>query len=244
MNLKTTGAKIYESARLLYGVKDRKYYNESADRCEQLHNIHFGASCFIIGTGPSLSNTNFKPIKNKILFGVNKLFIDMDKFGIHSQYWCVADPNIFRECYQDLLNLNTTMFLTNGATVVYLKEVKKYTKEIMIPIVLKPLSDMKTTQEFSTDITKGVNGGMVTLSCLQIAYYLGFKDVYLVGCDCSQKGNHYYNTIYTKEDDWEIFFKLYEKCKQIYEQQGRKIYNATVGGNLEVFERVRLEEIK
>jgi hypothetical protein len=48
----------------------------------------------------------------------------------------------------------------------------------------------------------------------------------------------------TGNDDWEKLFKTYEVCKRVYEEDGRKIYNATVGGKLEVFERVKLEDLK
>lgn len=179
--------------------------------------------------------------------GVNNLYMGFHDFNINPMYWCVADKYIFDKYYYDLLHLDTTLFLTNGAGQLFLNKIKKYTQHYkLLPVVIRPLSDMKSTAEFSKDILKGVNGGMVTLSCLQIAYYLGFKEVYLLGCDCSSKGKHYDDKINRKnvDDYWEHFFKLYGVCKKVYEENGRKIYNATVGGSLEVFERVKLEELK
>ena len=239
-------AKTYEALRLLYGLRFHFYYNIVDNWLRQLHNKHITERCFIIGTGPSLKQTNLSLIKDEILFGVNNLFMGFHDFDIKPQYWCVADAKIFDKYSYNLLYLDTTLFLTDGAGQLFLHNMKKYPKNSNAPFVLRPLSDMKTTKEFSTDIIKGVNGGMVTLSCLQIAYYLGFKEVYLLGCDCSSKGKHYDNKadVKSKDDYWEHFFKLYDVCKKVYEADGRKIYNATVGGNLEVFERIRLENLK
>ena len=76
---------------------------------------------------------------------------------------------------------------------------------------------------------------------------MGFREVYLIGCDCDlSKGIHYDGSEETNApyvDSWNNVFKLYEICKKIYEEDGRIIYNATVGGKLEVFERRKLEEI-
>ena len=250
--LKKEVAKSYEALRLLYGVRFRKYYKIYDFWIKQLHNKHLGERCFIVATGPSLKQTNLSLIKDEVMFGVNNLFMGFHEFDIKPEYWVVADAKIFEKYAKDLLHLYTTLFLTDGAGQLFLHKLKKYVKYLecahsnLFMIVTRPLSDMKSTKEFSTDIIKGVNGGMVTLSCLQIAYYLGFKEVYLLGCDCSSKGKHYDNKVdvENKEDYWEHFFKLYEVCKKVYEQDNRKIYNSTVGGNLEVFERIKLEDLK
>lgn len=76
---------------------------------------------------------------------------------------------------------------------------------------------------------------------------MGFREVYLIGCDCSSKGSHSYaskDSNVTGNDDWETLFETYEVCKRAYEHDGRTIYNATVGGKLEVFERVKLGDLK
>lgn len=241
-------AKTYEKLRLLYGKRFSEYYKDSDKKVSALYLKHLLGKCFIIGTGPSLNNTNLSLLKDEILFGVNNF--DADKFGIKPQYWVVADADIFDKNYGDLLCLDTVLFLTNGAGQFFLHNIEELHNNLRIlfkekPIVLRPLSDMKSTAEFSRNIKKGVNGGMVIYSCLQIAYYMGFKEVYLVGCDCSSKGKHYDTSIDRENDNdyWSHFFKLYEVCKRVYGENGRKIYNATVGGNLEVFERRNLEDV-
>ena len=246
--LKQIASKIYEKARLLYGVTYNKEYALSDEMLTQLYNVHLGERCFIIGTGPSLNKTDFTPIKDEILFGVNKLYLDTPRFGISPQYWCVADAPLFDYTHFDLLKLETVLFLTAGAGQLFLNHKLAFIGEdTNEPIIVRPKSDMKTSMEFSKNALQGVNGGMVTLSCLQLAYHMGFREVYLIGCDCTSKGSHSYgakDSNVTGNDDWSTLFKTYEVCKRVYEEDGRKIYNATVGGALEVFERVRLEDLK
>jgi len=47
----------------------------------------------------------------------------------------------------------------------------------------------------------------------------------------------------TAQGRWNRVFRDYKRCKNFFELDNRKIYNATVGGKLEVFERIKLEEV-
>jgi hypothetical protein len=82
---------------------------------------------------------------------------------------------------------------------------------------------------------------------------MGFQTAYLLGCDCDYSQSHHFDNRRTIKKEAPVMttdagknrvFKGYEICKRAYEKDGRKIYNSTVGGKLEVFERVSLEDIK
>jgi hypothetical protein len=121
----------------------------------------------------------------------------------------------------------------------------------------------------SLDITKAVYTGhnVIIDYCLHLAFYMGFSEVYLLGCDCDFKldeapdfskahfypqelagelppqtgdlekqQNDVFNTVNT-------FRKSYSVAKETFEKQGRKIYNAGIGGKLEVLERVNYDEL-
>jgi hypothetical protein len=96
---------------------------------------------------------------------------------------------------------------------------------------------------------------------MQLAYYLGFTEVYLIGMDFSYKIretdkptegttllsqeddiNHFHPDYFGKGKKWHDpklhnVAKNYKLAKEIFETSGRKIYNATIGGELEIFER-------
>jgi len=116
---------------------------------------------------------------------------------------------------------------------------------------------------FSKDCSKVVYCGQsVTFINLQLAYYLGFSEIYLIGMDFSYtipdsakliKGaviesteddvNHFHPDYFGKGKKWHDpklhnVLQSYKLHKKIFEEDGRKIINATVGGKLEEFERI------
>ena len=119
---------------------------------------------------------------------------------------------------------------------------------------------------FSPDLSVASYGGhTVTYACLQLAFHLGIQTVYIIGADHNYVVPDAYTgkdinenfIIESKEDDANHFNKdyfgkgfrwhnpkvhkleeAYINAKKFYEYHGRKIYNATIGGHLEVFERV------
>jgi len=229
-----------------------KQYVEYNKRIRKLHNKHKGERCIIVGHGPSLNKTNFDLIRNENFMTVGCFFKSMHKFRIKPKYWCVTDMYELAHFHKDLLKLDIPLFLTEEAGKWFLKKKDYYMKDASNdPIVIRPYGYMGTWDKFSKDLTKGAYGGTVILSCLQIAYYLGFKEVYLIGCDCdSRQGrtfidgtDEFSDKIEDNLEGWKIMFERYKTCKKAFEEDGRKIYNATVGGRLEVFERKRLEEL-
>ncbi|MCK4829996.1 hypothetical protein KA005_80495 [bacterium] len=104
-------------------------------------------------------------------------------------------------------------------------------------------------------------GGTVSYICLQLAYYMGFSDVYLIGFDhnytkpdnvitdgteWTSQGddpNHFHPGYFGKGKRWhdprvDRMEMAYKKAQIYFAADGRKICNATVGGCLEVFDRV------
>jgi 4-hydroxy 2-oxovalerate aldolase len=231
----------------------RKYepYKESI---QKLKNIHKGERCFIIATGPSLNKTNLNLIKDETLFGVNTLYRGLDKMDINLKYYVLGDAEIFHSQHKSLLQTNTTMFLCGGPGHYYVNNRNHYDQLSNCDIYpIQRLGRMSIISDFSKDLTKGTYlSGSVTIHCLQVAYYLGFSEVYLIGCDCDYSNAHHFDgkrtirreaPVMTSQEGKNRVFKGYEICKHAFEQDGRKVYNATVGGKLEVFERRRLEDL-
>jgi hypothetical protein len=117
--------------------------------------------------------------------------------------------------------------------------------------------------EFSHDITKGVGiAGTVTYSCLQFAHYMGANPVILFGVDHSfskdsktptyetRKGpdsDHFDPNYFASGTKWGIpnlerNELAYRTAKEAYGKSGRVIYDATIGGKLQVFEKISVEK--
>jgi hypothetical protein len=115
---------------------------------------------------------------------------------------------------------------------------------------------------FSTDASQRLYSGQsVTTINLQLAYYMGFSEVVLIGMDFSYSvpgdskvdGNHilsqgadpnhfhpdYFGAGKTwKDPKLDRVLANYDLARRMYETAGRRIVNATAGGKLELFERV------
>ena len=92
--------------------------------------------------------------------------------------------------------------------------------------------------------------GTVTNIAIAIAMYMGFKKIYLIGCDCSNLNKHIVNDIsdaeksdYLATEIANTQVKGYHHMRKIAEERGVKIFNATRGGALEEFERVNFDEL-
>jgi len=129
---------------------------------------------------------------------------------------------------------------------------------------------------FSYDLTDGaVMGGTVMSLVMQIAYFMGFDPVYLIGVDVDyhinqtvrQDGkffpdgnkqffestinddpNHFDPKYFGKGRRWhnpnvENMTDGFRIARKAFEDKGRRIYNATVGGKLEVLERVDIKSL-
>jgi len=239
---------IRKSFCLLNRISDFKYdyhFKQDYPYLNLIHNKYTNKRCFVVGMGPSLDKTNFKNIQQDFIIASNNFYEGKHKFKVNPLITVVADDTVFSKHYLKLLKEPTMIYLTEDATRHYLQNEMFYktiypTSSTLKIVKIRPLGNMDTFMKLSKDLRKGAYGGMVIWSSLQVAYHLGFKEVYLLGCDCTfKKGEHFKGAQSFKKsvDDWEPIFKKYEIAKRMFELSGRKIYNATVGGDLEIFER-------
>jgi hypothetical protein len=220
-----------------------------------LKDAHKGQRCFIIGTGPSLVNTNMSLLKNEICFGINALYRGFSRWGISCKYYLVSDPRVWVDIYEELLKIDSIFFVSEEIQGTY-----PDTIDFEKCFLIKSLpGSMWIDKIFSGDLELGkINTDNSGAEALQHAFYMGFDKVYLLGHDCStghfQKDKGDDPTMYDKSggyhafsDDWRVrferSFESYRVCKSVYEQKGREIINCSVGGNLDVFKRMSLEEV-
>ena len=217
---------------------------------EKYKNIHEGKRCFIIGTGPSLNETNLSLLKNEICFGVNTLYRGLEKFNINCQYWAISDDTIILKHADNIMkNVDTTLFVCSpGKHELKKRQDGKCKKVYNIP----QIGEMFHCEQFSPDPSLGFfNGNTVIIDvCLQLAYFMGFSKVYLLGCDSDYSRDHRFDGLPSDvkvtpaiEGDFSNIFKSYEICKSYYEKNNREIINCTVGGKLEIFKRQNLDDV-
>lgn len=234
---------------------------ENTQKWQALKDKYHGKRCFIIGNGPSLNHHDLSLLHNEYTFGVNGIFYKTDEMGFKPTFYVVEDSHVINdnlskinhyECsYKFFPFAEHEKIIKADSTLFFNYECGFYNQNS--PFFSKP--------RFSFDCSEYIYAGQtVTYTNLQIAYFLGFSEVYLIGMDFSYAippSTHIQgNTYISNEDDVNHFHPSYfgqgkkwhdpkldkvalnfELARKIYEESGRKIYNASIGGKLEIFER-------
>ena len=218
------------------------------------HNIHRNKRCFIVATGPSLKVKDLDCLlrHNDICISMNKIFYAFEETKWRPDYYIVSDIRVLCPCKQEIINLKAkAKFVTDYDTAFW----KDCSHENIYGFHEHAYSS--SALFFSEDISKGMHGGStVTYFAIQLAAYMGFNEIYLLGVDHSggTKVNaperHFYGSKDTKtfdlkmdSDDLLYLERTYMTAERYSRTHDFRIYNATRGGNLEVFERKNFDEL-
>jgi hypothetical protein len=223
------------------------------NRLAAFRNIHAGERCFILGNGPSLNETDLTQLRSEHTFALNRGYLKFDQLGFPPTFLVCINGHVLRQFGDELSSQDCLRFFssTEAATL------KQTPEQILLPTVHHP--------GFSRDPTRlGVHeGGTVTFAALQLAYFMGFREVILVGVDhrfaslgpanrlvtsAGPDKDHFDPEYYGPGTQWQLPDLLasehsYRLARQVYEEDGRRIVDATVGGALAVFPKRRLEAI-
>ena len=149
-----------------------------------LANKHKNERCFIIGGGPSLRNEDLSLLDNEIVLACNKAFLATSLLNLsHYDYYFLTDPRV----RTDIIKYNKKDFYNISVPRIYsyaiIKQKPIDVKEefIMISKNYKvKFGDGKFPQNFSDGW--GITGSVVFEACV-VAYFMGFKEIYLLGVD-------------------------------------------------------------
>lgn len=213
-------------------------------------NIHEGERCFIVATGPSLTMEDIESLKNEYTISMNSICKLYEQTDWRPTYYAIQDVYVFDKM-QDTLRQHkeVPVFISDNIKRKYKRE-KEW---IEFPTdTMYHSYDMKIGKyyaKFSDDCYDIVyDGYSIAYSCVELAIYMGFKEIYLLGTDCTYTGAKEHFVDSGVEDRSRKFatpklIVAYEKAKEYADGHGIKIFNATRGGVLEVFPRVQLEQI-
>ncbi|MDX2128604.1 MAG: 6-hydroxymethylpterin diphosphokinase MptE-like protein [Chloroherpetonaceae bacterium] len=241
-------------------MKSSKEFDENRINIRKLKNKHLGQDCFIIGNGPSLKNVDLNIFNDYYTFATNKIYLIFDKIEWRPTYYIAYDHLVVKQGVSDIDKITTSSFI--GTT----KSVKKFFYKEVYPKLSKRenryIFHVNDTISFGGfDISEEMGLGTVTNAALQIAYYMGFKRVFLVGVDhnYTYKGtqtipelmigndpNHFLPS-YFKDEIWLPPDKKQTEAaltltKYYYEASNRSIKNATENSKLEIFHKISLDE--
>ena len=247
MSLKSSLISVKRKFGAVY--KQLRYKN----RIKSFHNIYEGKRCFVIGNGPSLTVEDLEMIRsnNDISFASNLVFKCFEDTEWRPDFYCVQDFNLIREnldSFEKIYNEYKCGFYPINLRRDYKKSFLRKKNNYFFEI--RDLYWENDKPQFSFDISNcSYEGFTVTYFMIQLALYMGFKEIYLLGIDHSYgKNNDAYSDILKDAKTYnpprlDRTTQAYEYADEMVKSVGAKVFNATRGGYLEAFERVNFDSL-
>ena len=207
-----------------------------------LNNRHKGEIALVIGNGPSLVDIPLDFLKKYPSFGTNKIYL-LD--GFQPTYYVAVNPLVIEQVGNRINNIDyEAKFITAF-----------YTQHLLTDAL--PLYS-SVIPAFSRHPDEWIyEGYTVTYVCLQLALYMGFATVLLVGVDHNyefegrpnemklawgEDKNHFHPEYFSNGNKWHNpdlvqSERAYRMAKTVYDSEGRRIINLTPGSALEIFEK-------
>lgn len=241
----------------IYDMSNRikNYHNQDIFK---FNNIHCGQRIFIVCPGPSLRIEDLDTLNrsNEICISMNSILDAFNETSWKPDYYFCTDTQIEKYYGNEIKSsLIKAKFISNHYMPFWDGEIN----DSIYKIHAHTAYDSNGLVKFSEDLTQTFyNGGTVTYICIQMAVFMGAKEIYLLGLDFSYnldkdgyiipEGSHFKDNRQipknVKVHSWlNNHYKCYISAKQYADSHGIKIYNATRGGKLEVFERVDFDSL-
>lgn len=245
-----------------------------ARRLDPFKDQFCGRRCFIVGNGPSLAKTPLHKLIGECTFAMNRIALIFDKtdwrptfytlvtVGMHDPTWATSVPEVVR--------LGTPSFVW-WPLLPYVGDYPQISTNVYPVDCSQAKTDTNAVPPdkwWSWDIGERISKhGTSMLAALQIAVFMGFNPIYLIGADNYWKPfdyetdidpNHFDSSYWGKMKlgakevhvNEEIAHRYTHQCTTAHELAyrvtapwGINIYNATIGGKLEVYERVDIYDL-
>lgn len=229
----------------------RDWYFHHRKRLEIFRDKHKGERCFIIGNGPSLNKMDLSLLDGKYSFGLNKIYLLFNKINLNISYHVSVNSLVCDQSRHDFERLRCPSFLSYPVSRGLVEDLDKF-------YFVHP----NGPYTFQGDITCKIHEGYtVTFVAMQIAFFMGFEEVYLIGVDHNfvATGNpnekqhlegvdsNHFDPSYFSGKDWhlpdlEASELSYHMAQFFYRRDGRRILDATVDGKLNIFPKISFED--
>ena len=247
--------------------------------------IHRGDRCFILGNGPSLQEFDLSLLENEITFSVNQLARRDDFAKLRSNYHFWADERFFdlredRPGDMELLDvMKNTGCYNSKITVFYKIAARKMISQYHLDdfMTIRYYDDCVFPRNMylshNVDFTQLVpRFSSVVHYAICMAVYMGFSEIYLLGCDCSgfvtigetklknaeafqytyeisenekKRMERVFKNISVRDElaSYVFLFDTYEDLRYHCEKRNVHLYNATPNSLLDTLEKVDIFNI-
>ena len=264
--------------------KDNPEYAKTIRPNKKFKNAFKGKRCFVIGNGPSLNNVDFSSLKNEVTFTVNQLPRNPSFADMKTNFHVWGDRVFFdldlnddgdRDLFEVMKKANTD---DHKPKVLYEYRAKKMIEKNGLDKILDidyfaihSLSFSRRTKKIRMDKLMP-DFPTVTQVIICMAVYMGFSEIYLLGCDCTgfvnipqARLNKTEQTLHSYEltdaerkrlvkqangkrirNELFEYVKIFDRYEELFyycQKNGVALFNATDTTLLESIPRIKLEDV-
>ncbi len=226
------------------------------DRLQSLKGIHKDKRAFILGNGPSLAQCDLTLIADEVTIASNGIFLLYDSTIFRPTFYTVEDRLVAEDRKEQINQLT-------GSTKIIPWDLAKFIESDDDLVYVNFIRNYRGFPKFASNFAKKVYwGGTVTYLNLQLAFYLGCKEIFLIGMDhnylppsdgdqksgnvitsATNDANHFDPKYFGPGFRWhdpnvDRMETAYVEAGKFLKSRGISVYNASVGGKLELFPRV------
>lgn len=244
--------KIVSPVTLIRSIVDPDL-KRSGEQLRALRSQYAGQRCFVIGNGPSLNELDLSLLSGEHTFGLNRIYLAFERLGFSTEFLVVANKFVIEQTADELVQAPSKKFLNWGSR----SHVDKSDDIIWMQV------DQVDHFSKRPDLLGVRTSATVTCVALQLAYYMGFSEVVLIGVDHSFKSqgpahkvvtstgddpNHFDPNYFGPGFKWQLPDLVqseigYRQMKELFESSGRTIKDATKGGKLTVFPKANYDSL-
>ena len=252
--------RIYHRARreLLQRIWPR-YARRSLRFWAALRRRHEGQTAFIVGNGPSLTADDLDRLDGCLTLASNRIDLAFDQTQWRPSYFAMADWVLFPKVREEVRRTHRRILAGPD-----LPRRIGFCRVVQYRWLGRTDREVSGDPLFSADAGSGLySGGTITFDLMQIAAHLGAARIVLLGCDHNYVGeedvdpaglasapgqsNHFHARYRTKGElvrpaCIDLMSRAFRHAAAWSLESGVPIVNATRGGQLEIFERVNLQD--
>ena len=214
----------------------------------------------IVGNGPSLTVTDLDRLRGEVTFASNKIYLAYPDTSWRPTYYSVEDHLVLQNNWSTIKELQGSLKLFPANTRDYGYHAADTVFAPFLPprSFVDPLSDPEFPA-FSNDLVHGISwGSTIVYSQIQMAVFMGCTEIVLIGLDHSYQlpdtkngntyrhageQNHFHPDYRAPGEVWhqpnlDVLEVSYARARQICNERGIRIVNASRSSKLEVFDRV------
>jgi hypothetical protein len=249
-----------------YFAKKGIFFNQNDRKLWSLRNKHQGEDAVVIGMGPSLRKEDLDRFENFVSFACNKIYLAYEETQWRPDYYSVIDVLVAENNIEEIEKLSGSVKLF-PATLRKLFSDKTDAMYFEGRFSTRKLRD---SPQYADHPLLGVAGGYtVLIPLIQAAYWMGCKNIYVVGLDFSfdvpkevsgeskhgeqvvvnaGEKNHFHKDYRKPGETWtyprmEDQQRAFEYAKIALEKDGRRLINASRSTKLEILEKADFDEI-